>query len=104
MGIQLPSGSLPTCDACLSRTMAVYAGAASNTSQPLNLDYVNSATMINQMCGPAFVEATIPNAGSYSAGGKGKKSSSAASSARQGRGTLLLLLLVGAAAAWLATP
>ena len=106
LGIRLPSGSLPTCDACLSRTMAVYAGAASNKSQPLNLDYVDSATMINQMCGPAFVEASIPNAGSYSAGGKGKKSSSAVSrvyggGARQGRWRLLLL--VGAAASWLAT-
>ena len=103
LGIQLPSGSLPTCDSCLSRTMAVYASAASNKSQPLNLDYVDSATMINQMCGPAFVEASIPNAGSYSAGGKGKKSSASSRAdggARKGRWTLLL---VGAAAAWLAT-
>ena len=105
LGVRLPSGSLPTCDSCLSRTMAVYAAAASNKSQPLNLDYVDSATMINQMCGPAFVEASIPDAGAYSAGGKGGKSSSASrrGGAGTGRRTLLLLLLVGGATAWLAT-
>ena len=103
LGLALPSGSLPTCDACLSRTMAVYAAAASNRSQPLNLDYVDSATMVNQMCGPAFVEATIPDAGAYSAGGKGKKSSAASRVDGPCTPPPLLLLLVGGAAAWLAT-
>lgn len=83
LGIPLPSGSLPTCDACLANTMAVYAAAAANRSQPLNLDYVDSATRVNEMCGPSFVNASIPDAGSGSAGG-GKKS--AASRARGGDG------------------
>lgn len=77
VGLRLPSGSLPTCDSCLTRTMAVYADAASNRSQPLNLDYVDSATMINQMCGPTFVRATVPNAGTRSDGGGGKTSAAA---------------------------
>lgn len=77
VGLSLPSGSLPTCDSCLTRTMAVYADAASNRSQPLNLDYVDSATMINEMCGPTFVTATVPNAGTRSGGGGGGKTSAA---------------------------
>ena len=49
--------------------MAVFANGAANKSQPLNLDYVDSATMANRMCGPAFVNATISNAGASSGGG-----------------------------------
>lgn len=102
LGMALPSGSLPTCDSCLAQTMAVYAAAASNRSQPLNLDYVDSATLINEMCGPAFVSASIPNAGSSSAGG-GKKSSAAASRAEGLDAAWLGLLVGGAAAAALIT-
>lgn len=83
LGITLPPGSLPTCDYCLTATMAVYAAAAMNKSQPLNLDYDASATMVNEMCGPSFVNATIPSAGSAS-GGAAKKSSAAARGAASG--------------------
>ena len=69
LGLPLPPGSLPTCDACLANTMAVYATGAANKSQPLNLDYVDAANMINRMCGPTFVNASIPNASSSSGGG-----------------------------------
>lgn len=77
--------------------MSAYAAAASNKSQPLNLDYVDAATMVNQMCGPDYVNASIPDAGSYSAGG-GSKSSAAASRSGgvEGAGAWLGLL-VGAA-------
>ena len=95
LGMRLPSGSLPTCDSCLLKTMDVYADAASNKSQPINLDYVDSATMINEMCGPNFVTANIPNAGSYSAGGSKK---STAVSRAHGLWKGRLSLLVGAAA------
>lgn len=44
--------------------MALFATAAANKSQPLSLDYVNAATMINQDCGPEFVNGTIPTVGS----------------------------------------
>lgn len=77
LGIGLPSGSLPTCDYCLAATMAVYAEAAMNKSQPLNLDYDASATLINEMCGPSFVNATIPSADASSSSGSGGKKSAA---------------------------
>ncbi|KAM0796163.1 hypothetical protein BDR22DRAFT_893502 [Usnea florida] len=94
LGITLPSGSLPTCDACLATTMAVYAAAAANKSQPLNLDYVESATLINEMCGPDFVNASIPSARSSSSGG-GKSSSAASLRAAE---AWVLSALVAAAA------
>ena len=81
LGTPLPSGSLPTCDFCLTTTMAVFANEAANKSQPLSLDYVQSATMVNQMCGPAFVNATIPSAGSSGSGGGSKSAASRAGSA-----------------------
>ena len=56
--------------------MAVFANAASNRSQPLNLDYVDAANMVNVMCGPTFVNASIPDAGSGNGGGT-KKSAAA---------------------------
>lgn len=48
--------------------MAVFAAAAANKSQPLSLDYVDAATMINQDCGPDFVNGTIPSIGSSGTG------------------------------------
>lgn len=94
LGITLPSGSLPTCNTCLANTMALYAAAASNKTQPLNLDYVQSATLVNEMCGPNFVNASIPSAHSSSSGG-GNKSS--APSLRAAEGWLLSALLAAAA-------
>ena len=49
----------------------MFATAAGNKSQPLNLDYVDAATMVNQECGPNFVNGTVPSA-------SGSSSSSAA--------------------------
>ena len=56
--------------------MAVFADAASNRSQPLNLDYVDAANMVNVMCGPTFVNASIPDAGSGTGGGTKKSAAS----------------------------
>ncbi|KAF6230310.1 hypothetical protein HO133_004650 [Letharia lupina] len=99
LGIGLPSGSLPTCDACLAATMAVYAAAAPNRTQPLNLDYVASATLVNDMCGPAFVNASVPAAagGAGGGGGGGGGTRSAASRAGAAWGAWAGVL-VGAAA------
>ena len=40
--------------------MALFAQEAENKSQPLSLDYVVAAELINQDCGPGYVNATIP--------------------------------------------
>jgi len=55
--------------------MAIFVSAAANKSQPLSLDYVDAATMVNLDCGPGFVNGTIPSVGSS---GSGSGSTSAA--------------------------
>lgn len=62
--------------------MALFAQEAENKSQPLNLDYVVAAELINQDCGPGYVNATIPTA----SGG----STSGATTAIAGPGLLLV--------------
>lgn len=78
--------------------MAIFATAAGNKSQPLNLDYVDAAVMVNQDCGPNFVNGTVPSA-------SGSSSSSAATRVSHDPmlvGTIMMML-VGAVQvfAWL---
>ena len=49
--------------------MALFAQDAENKSQPLSLDYVAAAELINQDCGPDYVNATIPTASGGSTSG-----------------------------------
>ena len=42
--------------------MSIFANASSNTSQPVNANYVSTAQQIDLNCGPNFVNATIPAA------------------------------------------
>ena len=59
LGIALPGASRPTCNTCLQQTMAIFAGAASNLSQPVSTDYAAAAVQIDQGCGPTFVNSTV---------------------------------------------
>ena len=59
----MPGGSQPTCSTCLQRTMGIFNEAGGKKSgQVLQETYPAAANMINQACGPGFVEATIENA------------------------------------------
>lgn len=66
LGIDLPGGSSPTCNNCLKRTMAVFAAAAGNSSQPVSSTYSNAAELINVQCGPNFVNTTVSTTSSSS--------------------------------------
>lgn len=59
LGVQLPGGSVPSCNRCLQNTMAIFATAAANSSVPLHMDYTAAAQMIDMNCGPSFVDATV---------------------------------------------
>ena len=59
LGIALPGASRPTCSECLQETMAIFADAASNLSQPISTDYAAAAVQIDQGCGPTFVNSTV---------------------------------------------
>lgn len=54
---------MPTCSQCLKDTIAIFATAAGNRSQPMSLTYTSAATMIDLNCGPNFVNQTVPAAG-----------------------------------------
>ena len=69
LGMALPGGTQPTCSACLKNTMAVFAEAATNASQPLSVDYGPAAQQIDMTCGPTFVEAVSTEASSAAAKG-----------------------------------
>ena len=74
LGIAMPGGSQPTCNQCLKDTMGVLATQAGNQSQPVSYVYAQGAQLINQQCGPNYVD------GSASSGnGASGKSTSAAS-------------------------
>ncbi|KAL9612939.1 MAG: hypothetical protein Q9167_002468, partial [Letrouitia subvulpina] len=61
LGIPLPGGSLPTCSACLKKTMGFFYQAAQNKNQiQLSANYVPAAQMITIDCGPGFVNDTLP--------------------------------------------
>lgn len=57
----LVGGSQPTCNTCLQSTMSVFQTAAANRSSTVSSVYVDSARLINGLCGPGFVNSTIPN-------------------------------------------
>ncbi|CZT15552.1 uncharacterized protein RCC_01406 [Ramularia collo-cygni] len=59
LGVELPGGSRPACTTCLQNTMAVFAEAAANKSQPLSADYVGAAEQVQMTCGPSFVGAAV---------------------------------------------
>ncbi|MCJ1316640.1 hypothetical protein MMC15_001961 [Xylographa vitiligo] len=59
LGFALPGGSTPTCSSCLQQTMNIFAGAATNLSQPVSADYNNAAIQIDEVCGPTFVNSTV---------------------------------------------
>lgn len=62
LGIPLPATSTLTCSQCLRDTMDIFAGSAGNRSQPLRLSYGAASSLINQQCGPNFVDQNVPGA------------------------------------------
>lgn len=68
LNISLPGSSIPSCSWCLEKTMGIYQSAASNRALPVANTYVSSAQQVNTICGPGFVNSTLPNAAVSSRG------------------------------------
>jgi hypothetical protein len=85
IGEQLPSGSL-TCNSCLKNTMGVFESASANRTQPVSGVYEGAAKVINSLCGPGWVNATVP---------------AAVNTAAKGSGSVAALIVGAAAAIWL---
>lgn len=88
LGMNLPGGTTPTCDACLANTMLIYQKASGNRSQPIFDTYALAAQEVNIICGPTFTNASIPAAVSSGAVMSSKLSSG------EGFGALILVLAV----------
>ena len=93
LGIPLPADSQPTCDKCLKNVMADFQTQAGNQSQPISLTYAQGAQVVNQQCGPNFVNQSAPTTG----GGSGKSISTASPTATAPQWLGIAALVVGAA-------
>ncbi|KAL8869395.1 MAG: hypothetical protein Q9174_004300 [Haloplaca sp. 1 TL-2023] len=91
LGIGLPGGSQPTCSTCLQRAMGIFQEAGGKKSgQVLQETYPAAASMVNQACGPGFVESTIENARTA-----GQNSGAAGALSLTATSTKTIALLVG---------
>lgn len=63
LGVQLPGGTQPTCDTCLQKTMSMFASYATNSSQPLSMDYGSAAQQVDMTCGPSFAASAAVSTG-----------------------------------------
>lgn len=57
-----PTERLPSCSWCLAQTMGIYQSAAADRSLPIANTYLTAAQEVNSICGPSFVNASLPNA------------------------------------------
>lgn len=59
---KLPGSSTPTCNWCNQETMAIFNAAAADRSQGIASTYEDAARQVNAICGPNFVNGTLPEA------------------------------------------
>lgn len=60
LGSMLPGGSAPSCGWCTSQTMAIFHASSANRHQPISKTYESAAQQVNTICGPNFVNSTLP--------------------------------------------
>ncbi|KAK4943847.1 hypothetical protein LTR66_014563 [Elasticomyces elasticus] len=63
LGLALPAGSMPACNACLQATMDLFRTAAANASQPLSQNYAGAARQVDGACGVAFAGGKVGGSG-----------------------------------------
>ncbi|KAG6154010.1 hypothetical protein E4U51_000152 [Claviceps purpurea] len=59
-GMSLPGASKPSCNWCTQTTMAIYHSASADRDQPVASKYEDAASQVNTLCGPSFVNASLP--------------------------------------------
>lgn len=59
-GLSLPGSSTPSCSWCNQETMAVYHAASADRDQLISTTYEDAAFQINTLCGPNYVNGTLP--------------------------------------------
>ncbi|PHH63944.1 hypothetical protein CDD81_5163 [Ophiocordyceps australis] len=61
-GLALPGASAPTCSWCTKQTMQIFQAASANRQHFVASKYEDAAHQINVVCGPDFVNSTLPKA------------------------------------------
>ncbi|RGP77731.1 hypothetical protein FLONG3_4120 [Fusarium longipes] len=59
--LTLPGSTNPSCGFCTQETMNIYHAASEDRSQPIALTYEAAARQVNTLCGPDFVNSTLPS-------------------------------------------
>lgn len=75
VGIELPTGSRPTCSACLQHTMQLFSEYAVQKDQPLSQTYLNCAVQVNFGCGQSFANTQVQNVTKVASKNGGSRSS-----------------------------
>jgi hypothetical protein len=57
-----------SCNSCLQKTMNIWAAASQKEGQPVRNVYEGGARVVNSLCGPAWVNATLPQVAFNEAG------------------------------------
>ena len=87
----LPGSSVPSCNWCTQQTMGIFQSASANRRTFISNQYAPAAVQVNTICGPEFVNDTLPSA----------TLASAASSPQHGSSLLFLTFIVVAISQWL---
>lgn len=61
-GTALPGASTPTCNWCTQNTMSIFHAASADRRQFVASTYESAARQVNTICGPQFVNSTLPSA------------------------------------------
>lgn len=61
-GLALPGASTPTCSWCTRMTMEIYRSSTRDRRQLVASKYEGAARQVNTLCGPEFVNSTLPRA------------------------------------------
>ncbi|KAF7558864.1 hypothetical protein G7046_g5292 [Stylonectria norvegica] len=60
--LSLPGSSVPSCSWCIEETMAIFHAASADRDETISLTYEGAARQVNTICGPGFVNGTLPKA------------------------------------------
>ncbi|KAL6871101.1 hypothetical protein J3F83DRAFT_641713 [Trichoderma novae-zelandiae] len=63
-GLALPGSSNPSCSWCTQQTMDIYYSASADRDSSVADVYADAARQVNTLCGPNFVNGTLPPASS----------------------------------------
>lgn len=101
VGLTMPSGSKPTCNACLKQTMQVFAEYAVRKEQPLAQNYLGCAQMVDGECGTGYAAVDV-KVGSVDSGMENGKQGGQGTNSAGRAGPSAMLFVAAASAAMLA--